>query len=113
MNNQPVFDYAAALDRVDNDKELLIELLQMMQDQYPSQISEIEAAVENKNAALLASTAHAIKSALGNLGAMRCYELAFALEKAGKSSALSEAKTILSDLKDAFGVFCVEAKAFK
>ena len=113
MSDQPIFDVAAAMDRVDNDKELLFELVQMMEDQYPMQIAEIESAVQNNNAALLGSSAHAIKSALGNLGAMRCYELAFALEKAGKTNSLSSAKTVLNDLKAQFSLFLDEVKKNK
>ncbi len=109
MSESLVFDLKAAMDRVDNDKELLRELVQMMTDQYPLQIGEIEGALKANNAQALGSFSHAIKSALGNLGAMRCYDLALALEKLGKSGSTAGAEKLLAELKAEFESFKSEA----
>ncbi|RMG43096.1 MAG: Hpt domain-containing protein [Candidatus Dadabacteria bacterium] len=110
MNEAKVFDKEAALNRVDNDKELLQELIALFFEEYPAQIRRIETAIQNQDTKELEEAAHAIKSALGNIGAMRCYELAFSLEKSGKTAELSGVRESFDKLVQEVEGFRIEAE---
>ncbi|MCB0310813.1 MAG: Hpt domain-containing protein, partial [Bdellovibrionales bacterium] len=85
-----VFAKDDAINRVEGDLDLLFELMQMLWEQYPTSVAELRAAVESKNGQKLRESAHSIKSALGNLGAMTSFELAFELEKRGRDENFSD-----------------------
>jgi hypothetical protein len=54
-----------------------------------------------------------MKSAFGNIGAMRCHELSFELEKTGKAGAVQGAPDLLSQLKQELELFERAADAFR
>ncbi len=91
--NQQVFDIAGSLDRVDGDKELLCELIDIFFEEFDSQKAILVSAVSQLDLKQVESCAHAMKSALGNIGASKAFEQAYLVEKMGKqqeSTGLSE-----------------------
>jgi two-component system sensor histidine kinase/response regulator len=113
MNQAPVFDLAAVKERVDGDMELLSELLNIFFDDYPNSINRLEDAVGTKDPLKVQHAAHAIKSACGNLGAMRCHNLAFQLEQKGRAQALDCIESLLGDFKTAIEEFRSASAALK
>ena len=80
MKEFPVFDRAAALERIDNDGEFYRELVSIFFEDYPQaqqQLSTADMATEK-----LIAVAHSLKSALGNIGAMQAFAAAKTLEDA-------------------------------
>ncbi|MBX7144961.1 MAG: Hpt domain-containing protein [Oligoflexia bacterium] len=107
MNASPEFDRAGALDRCDNDSQLLKELVQMFFSEYPTALTAIHAAIAAGNADALRKSAHSIKGAAGNVGAVRAHSLALALEKMGASGNLATAKDTLKSFEQAVEAFKV------
>lgn len=95
----PVFDEAAALDRVEGDGDLFLELTDLFFAQYAEALPALGAAVGASAAQQIERLAHSIKSACGNVGAMRAFETAHQLEKAGLSGAVGSAPGLLSRLE--------------
>lgn len=87
-----VFDKDAVLERCDNDSELVKELMTLFIEDYPRSIGEVEQAVKNGNSSAISRTAHSIKSALGNLGAMIAYQTAYDIEVSAKKGELEDIK---------------------
>lgn len=102
-----VFDKKALLERCDGDIELIAELMTMFIDDYPRTLGELEAAVKSGDSHKIDRSAHAIKSALGNLGAMVAYQAAYDLEVCGKKGIVAEAPAKFTVLQDAVQDFLV------
>ena len=107
MSDKPVLEYDAAMDRVDNDSELYFELIDMFFEDCDESLSTLKVAVEQSNFSEVEAVAHAMKSALGNLGGMASYDAAFELERAGRESDAS------APLQDLYKNFCDAITAFK
>ncbi|MBX7136759.1 MAG: Hpt domain-containing protein [Oligoflexia bacterium] len=101
----PILDLSAALDRVEGDREFYAELVALLMSEFEISVQKMRALLEQNNSTELQSTAHAIKSALGNLGAMRCHKLAFALECCGRDAKLKDAPALLNQLIAEFSNF--------
>ncbi len=80
----PVFDLDTALERVDNDRELLGEILDLFRTQAVTAPAEIDDAVCRRDGPALERTAHAIKGAAANISAEQVREAALHLEEAGR-----------------------------
>ena len=113
MTDKLVFDREAALERVEGDLALYFELIDMFFESSSNEIGAIEEALRAEDAKLVGSRAHAIKSALGNLGAMTCFDLALEMEKAGKSGEISGVSGMLEKLKGEVESFKLEVSAFR
>lgn len=113
MAERKLFDREAALERVEGDLELFFELIDMFWESSAAEVAGIEEALKSEDARLVGSRAHAIKSALGNLGATTCFDLAFDLEKTGKSGDLSMVPALLSRLRSEIDAFKREVEAFR
>lgn len=87
-----IFDKDAVLERCDNDSELVKELIDLFITDYPRAISEIERAVKSGDSSAIGRTSHSIKSALGNLGAMIAYHVAYDIELSAKKGELDDIK---------------------
>lgn len=114
MDSPQVFDKEGALDRVDQDKELLFELLDLFYEDLESQMTELRAAVQADQSELLEERAHSLKSAVGNLGAARCFQCLSELEKLGRESGPNErAKESLAALEKELQAFKSEIESFR
>jgi len=84
-------DAAQLLDRIDDDRCLLAELVSVFRREYPLNLESVKAAIGTRNAAELERAAHTLKGALGNLSAIRAATLAAELERMARSLDLSNA----------------------
>ncbi len=94
-----VFDRAAAMDRVGDDLELLIELAGMFLEDCPDMLMKIEADVVAGDSGGLKSSAHMLKGAVGNFSAKQAFDAAFTLEQMGLNGEMTEAPRALNILK--------------
>jgi HPt (histidine-containing phosphotransfer) domain-containing protein len=97
-----VLDRDAALERVGGDRELLSEIAKLFLEDYPSNISSIRTAIEQKNAKELERSAHMLKGAVANFAAPGAVEAAFQLEKIGRGGQLDEAWSAFDVLLEEF-----------
>ena len=113
MSDSKAFDKEGALERVDDDLELFFELVDMFFSEYEQQLVTLRGAVDSGTAKELEETAHSIKSALGNIGAMRAFDQAFILEKKGREESLEGASDELSKLESYVSEYKTEVEAFR
>lgn len=111
QTSAPIFDKAGAFERVDNDLELYRELVEMFFSEYPDMCSAIEIALNSNMGKQLEERAHSLKSALGNLGAMKSYEYSKTLEYAGRRGAFDEARSVWPQLQESIFQFRELAEA--
>ena len=92
-------DMQKALESVDGDRDLMLELVSMFLDELPETMKEMEACVQKRDAEKLERKAHALKGALGNFGADKAVELTFSLEKAGRFGELDHSEQTMNALQ--------------
>lgn len=91
------------LDRLDDDRMLLAELVDVFRAEYPGNLRAAQEAIDTQNAHGLRSTGHTLKGALANLSAMDASALAAELEAIGKSANFALAQATLDQLTDDLG----------
>ncbi len=94
-----IFDLADALERVDGDTELMVEVMQLLRDEIPSMIQSLQAAVASGDSQKTNAAAHFLKGAAANLSANAVVEAARKLEAMANQGDLSTAKTLLLTLE--------------
>ena len=101
----PVFDQQAFLARVMGDEALGREVIAQFLQDVPSQIAALRVAVEEGDAHLLAQQAHRLKGAAGTIGGMALYQIAAAIEQAGRAGDLARPRELLPELEGALTAF--------
>ncbi|MGZ5474822.1 MAG: response regulator, partial [Thermoanaerobaculia bacterium] len=86
------------------NSEFLAELLALYIEDVPGRIATIDAAIENNDAAGVASAAHALKSSSGSVGALRVRQVAAELEQSGMSRDLTDARRAVARLRAEYEV---------
>jgi two-component system sensor histidine kinase/response regulator len=89
-----IFDMEALLGRVGGDRELMIEVIRLFLEDYPSRLRNIGVAMEANDADAVRIAAHALKGAAGSLGAVAVYETSSALEQLGGEGRLDAARAV-------------------
>jgi CheY-like chemotaxis protein/HPt (histidine-containing phosphotransfer) domain-containing protein len=97
--DQPVFDVAAAIERVDGEREFLEEVIRLFLADVPSRLAEVEEALAQQDAKKLAGAAHSLKGATGCLGGLRASAAAWQLETIATKGDLASAAATVAVLK--------------
>jgi PAS domain S-box-containing protein len=97
--SSPVLDRDDLLNRVDGDRQLLNEIIQLFLDSYPARLSEIREAIARGDCQTLERAAHAIKGALTNLSAQAAVEAALTLEMMGREQDIHGAENACATLE--------------
>ena len=96
--DEQIFNFNELLERVDNDRDLMRELLEIFKNDFPRHHSELLAAVAGSDMRRVQSIGHTLKGMFSNLAAGRAAATAAELEKIGNgssTSSLPEALTFL------------------
>jgi len=91
-------DVTQLLDRIDDDRALLAELVSIFRREYPDNLKEAERAIKRHDADGLQRVGHTLKGALGNLAATEASRIAAELEALGRSCELDGAHVVLDHL---------------
>jgi HPt (histidine-containing phosphotransfer) domain-containing protein len=75
------FSLSELLERVENDRELLHELVSIFKTEFPRQIEDLRDAIAHQDIARVATLSHALKGMLTNLAVKGAAKGAFALER--------------------------------
>ncbi|RPJ41203.1 MAG: sensor histidine kinase, partial [Candidatus Latescibacterota bacterium] len=97
------FDFAAALDFVDGDIELLREMAVVFLEEAPRLVSSVEAAIESRDAGSLERAAHALKGTVGSFAAKKAYEAARLVEDAARAGRADDAAEAAIALREEMG----------
>ncbi len=100
-----IIDHQDLMERIGGDMELLDELLELFEEDYPGLITEIQQAIDEKDGEKLKRSAHTLKGAVGNFAALKAHALAFQLEKKGETGDFTNAHNLLIQLQDAIDEF--------
>jgi len=96
----PRFDLDAALEHVDGDRTLFIELARLFQADCSRLQAELRQALAEKNTLQLRRIAHTLKGAAGHVGASQIASTALALEQLGDAAAFEAAAPLAKALDD-------------
>ena len=91
-------DWSAALEAVNEDQDLLLEVVQILADDLPNLRTEVREAMENQDADALRQAAHKMKGSVRFLGPSTVYDIAFQLEQRGMDGDLDGASELESEL---------------
>ena len=92
------------LERVQDDKALLVELLDIFSDDYKEKRKSLEQALTASNFEDVRGIAHSLKGASGNISAKNLRNIFLKLEEMGKSKDMAGYQKQLSDMDTQFAV---------
>jgi HPt (histidine-containing phosphotransfer) domain-containing protein len=99
--NMAAFDPELALDQVGGDPDLLHQLVDAFDSEYPGRLREMQVAIELQQAELLQRAAHTIKGAAMYLGGAALGAIARKIEDAGRAGDFATAAANYSELESA------------
>jgi PAS domain S-box-containing protein len=92
------WDESAALKRLDDDHDLLIEMIDLFLEEAPVQLTELKAALSRADFPALADAAHAIKGMSGHFSAEKIISLAVKLEHSARSGVDADFQSMVNEL---------------
>lgn len=98
LNFNAAVDVAELLDRIDHDRSLLRELVDLFRREYPHNLQAAQRAIDSLDAEGLRRAGHTLKGALSNLSASGASDLAAELESLGTAGRLTGAQELLDRL---------------
>ncbi len=103
---EPAINFSDLLARVENDRELLLDLIAMFREEFPRQRQVLQAAVDTENMRQVHATGHALKGIFANLAMPRAAKMAARIEHAGREQDAAELKAALITLdQEAISLF--------
>jgi HPt (histidine-containing phosphotransfer) domain-containing protein len=93
------FNYEEAMAQVGDSDELLAELIEVFQGEYPPLLEEIRNAIAQQQASDLRRAAHTLKGSAQVLGAGPTAEAALRLEQMGREDNLAGADQAFAELQ--------------
>ena len=98
------FDAAAALERVGDDRELLVRIIGIFRVESPKLLSAIRTSIASGDATALARSAHAFKGSVATFGTTASVELAGELERLGRGGSVTGAAARCTSLEHEVGL---------
>jgi HPt (histidine-containing phosphotransfer) domain-containing protein len=98
LTDRDYVDWTTALENVNGNQELLVEVVQLFLDDSSRMLNLIRQSIGDGDADSLQQTAHALKGAMLFLGETRASVEAQSLENIGHSGDLDDAKRTLENL---------------
>jgi HPt (histidine-containing phosphotransfer) domain-containing protein len=107
----PLLDVKGVLERLEGDRELFEELVQLFADECPKSMAEIRAALDMADFVLLQRLAHTLKGSSASMGAMSVHHMALDLEMSARARDLPKSRDLVEDLQNEIGRLMPELKA--
>jgi PAS domain S-box-containing protein len=101
-NELAVFDRAAFMNRMVDDKDLALTILDGFLEDMPRQIAQLKNHLAAGDVRLVEQQAHKIKGACATVGGEALRAVAWAIEQAGKADDLDAARARVNDLDKRF-----------
>jgi len=105
-------DFNELLARVDNDRELLVDLLTIFKEDFPRHLQTLKEAVARADAKSVATAGHTLKGMLSNLAATRAAGLAARIEQSGKEGQTQNLNQLLSEFESEAGSLLPQLEAY-
>lgn len=97
-----IIDLKDALERVQDDKDLLLELFDIFSEDFVGKRETLWGAFKAGNVSSFQMVAHSLKGATGNISAKQMYANCVALDKLGKDGNIADAQAMLELLDQQF-----------
>ena len=98
-NDGSVFDRDAALEKVEGNFDILVDLAKVFLDYYPKLLLPLKEAIEKADAEALAGAAHDVKGAVGFFGPTRAATAAVELERIASQADFEAASQVHATLR--------------
>ena len=85
-SNESAIDFAELLARVDNDRELLLDLMSIFKEDFPRHLRELSDVVAARDLKKVTIVSHTLKGMLANLAVTRATAAAAKLEQLGREA---------------------------
>jgi HPt (histidine-containing phosphotransfer) domain-containing protein len=108
-----VWNWKEAFERVEEDEDLLMELMDLFREEAAALLRSVEGAVGEREGTQVAQAAHTLKGAAGNVGAEEVYELAWQMEQMGREERWEGMEEMCRRLRQALERFLDTVKAFQ
>ncbi len=108
-----IIDLKDGMERVQDDKELLLELFDIFTEDFQRKYPLMQAAYNKGDGAAFQMLAHGFKGATGNISARRMLTTAIELDALSKAGDLSKVGPLVDLLWKQFEEFRVEAERLK
>jgi len=109
--NSDVFDKKFLLKRIDGDRKLYDEIIEIFIDDIPQQFQKLRVALDEKDALTVQRQGHTIKGASANVGADALREIAYKIECAAEKGELDDVEEYFEIAKEKFKILLVELNA--
>ncbi len=100
--SQEIIDLSDVLDRVQGDKDLLLELLDIFQEDFLKKRQDLHAAFEAKDLEKIQMAVHSIKGSSGNISITRMHATCIDLENILKQKKTEGMDVLIRALDDQF-----------
>ncbi len=111
--SEDIIDLPDVLNRVQDDKELLLELLDIYQEDFLLKREALGQAVVAKDLPKIKEVAHSMKGASGNISAKRMYESCLKLESLAKEQNVNGMDEVLKAIDIQFQEVKANAEKLK
>lgn len=112
MDDQ-VIDFEDAIDRVQDDQELLFELFDIFEEDFQTKRRELEKFLQDGNTEMVRNIAHSLKGASGNISARQINAICTQMEKDASENRIDGMASQLKDLDACYTRYCQEAKRLR
>jgi HPt (histidine-containing phosphotransfer) domain-containing protein len=85
--NEPSIDFPELLARVDNDRELLLDLMSIFKEEFPRHLRELTDVIAVRDLKKMSVVSHTLKGMLANLAVTRAASAAGKLEQLARDGA--------------------------
>ncbi|MDP8212307.1 MAG: Hpt domain-containing protein [Candidatus Zapsychrus exili] len=103
--SEQLFNLSEFMERVQDDKELLLELIEIYIEDFKIKRQSLIVAIEGNNSEEIRNIAHSLKGASGNISAHSLREVFSKLEGMGKNEDLTGAPELIADADKIFEEF--------
>ena len=76
-----IINLAEVMERVQDDKELLLELFEIFSEDYNLKMQKLKSAIAEKNFEVIKDLTHSVKGAAGNISAKAVHATCIQIEK--------------------------------
>jgi len=98
------------LERIDGDRDLARDILQVFQEDAAQLLVSLQEAVTAGDPEKTRVTAHSLKGAAANASAETICEVASQIETAGKTGQMEQARNLLPELREEFERFTLAVR---
>ena len=92
-SNESAIDFPELLSRVDNDRELLLDLMSIFKEDFPRHVRELTDVIAARDLKKLTVVSHTLKGMLANLAVTRAAAAAAKLEQLGRDRRLANPRS--------------------